>query len=247
MAEFELHVPDLDEHGKDYTFAVTRSWLAGTLEGVADVRAPAPGTPDGAMHVSAQKIGAEYLVRGTVDASLVADCYRCLEDVPLEVHAEVAVLFRPGPAAERGGSARAGDPSPRPGGARGPEPRGARPRGQEARAPERGGKRGARPAPDDAEELDLEGPDRETFAGDAIVLDGLVRELLLLEVPMQPLCRDDCPGIAVPEHVKGPADLFGDAGRPRTLGGALRSALGGGAPDGPAAAGGHAPKKRTGH
>lgn len=49
--------------------------------------------------------------------------------------------------------------------------------------------------------------DMETFTGDTIVLDGAVREQILLEVPMQPLCRADCPGIAVPDSVKGPADL----------------------------------------
>jgi uncharacterized protein len=63
---------------------------------------------------------------------------------------------------------------------------------------------------DDAEEdaTDDE-PSLESFTGDDIILDDLVREHVILEVPMQPLCREDCPGIAVPEHVRPPAD-FGE-------------------------------------
>jgi uncharacterized protein len=47
----------------------------------------------------------------------------------------------------------------------------------------------------------------ELFSGDEIRLDDLVREHLVLEIPMQPLCRPDCPGIDVPEAIKGPKHL----------------------------------------
>jgi uncharacterized metal-binding protein YceD (DUF177 family) len=30
---------------------------------------------------------------------------------------------------------------------------------------------------------------------------------MILEVPMQPLCRPDCPGIEIPEHVRPPKDF----------------------------------------
>jgi uncharacterized protein len=62
-----------------------------------------------------------------------------------------------------------------------------------------------------ADELDLTPEEiaQEFFVGDDIALDELVRETIILEVPMQPLCREDCPGIPVPEHVRPPAD-FGD-------------------------------------
>lgn len=60
-----------------------------------------------------------------------------------------------------------------------------------------------------ADELELtpEDLDRDFYSGDTIVLDGAVREHLLLEVPMQLLCAEDCAGIAVPPEVAGPADL----------------------------------------
>jgi uncharacterized metal-binding protein YceD (DUF177 family) len=50
---------------------------------------------------------------------------------------------------------------------------------------------------------------REEFSGHEIVLDGLIREYLVLECPMQPLCSEDCTGIAVPKHVQPPEDVFG--------------------------------------
>jgi len=68
-----------------------------------------------------------------------------------------------------------------------------------------------RPVPDELE-LTPEDLDREFFTGDRLVLDGVVREHLLLEVPIQPLCTDECPGIPVPAAVAGPSDLR-DVGR----------------------------------
>jgi uncharacterized metal-binding protein YceD (DUF177 family) len=231
MAAFALHVPDIDEHVKEHSFAVTRSWLAEAFAGLGDVRAPAEGTADGSLRITAQKVGGKYLVRGAIDATLVTDCYRCLEDVRIDVHAELAVLFRFGPTARsapvRGGSAImgprrdravAGLPMGR-GGTRSwvadPAP------SADLASGARGG--GARPA-FHVEDLDLDGPDQETFSGETIALDSLVREHLLLEVPMQPLCREDCPGIPIPEHVRGPADAFADARRPRALGDLLGAA-----------------------
>ncbi len=51
--------------------------------------------------------------------------------------------------------------------------------------------------PAEIDDLSPEELDREFFTGDVIDLANLVREHLLLEVPMQPLCREDCPGIEV--------------------------------------------------
>jgi uncharacterized protein len=59
----------------------------------------------------------------------------------------------------------------------------------------------------DEDELTPEEEDREFFTGDELVLDEVVREHLVLELPMQPLCREDCPGIEIPEAIRGPAQL----------------------------------------
>lgn len=50
---------------------------------------------------------------------------------------------------------------------------------------------------------------REPFSGHEIILDDIVREHLVLECPMQPLCSPDCKGIAVPAAVRPPEDVFG--------------------------------------
>ena len=51
------------------------------------------------------------------------------------------------------------------------------------------------------DEADLPGGDAEVIAydGETVVLDELVRDELLLAVPMIPLCSESCPGIS-PEH-----------------------------------------------
>jgi uncharacterized protein len=58
-------------------------------------------------------------------------------------------------------------------------------------------------------ELDDDELQEEPFSGHEIVLDDLVREHLVLECPMQPLCSPDCEGIPVPEHVRPPEEVFG--------------------------------------
>jgi len=65
---------------------------------------------------------------------------------------------------------------------------------------------GVRPVAD-ADELTPEELDKEFYTGDTVALDDLVRENVLLEVPMQPLCSESCEGLQVPEEIRGPADL----------------------------------------
>ena len=71
-----------------------------------------------------------------------------------------------------------------------------------------------RPEADEVE-LTPEDLDREFFTGDRIVLDSLIREYLILEMPMQPLCSESCEGIPIPAHVKPPADFGKEAVDPR--------------------------------
>ncbi len=208
MAEFSLDVNDLDDLGKDYSFPVRASWLAHELEGCPGVRPPPPGVADGLLEVHAQRSGSEYLVRGRVRATLVSDCYRCLEDVVCPVEASLTALCAPASPArvETGGRSEGGGRADAV--------------GRPARAPGKG-KHPSPPEDDDADDLASDELEREMFVGDAIVLDALVREHVILEVPMQPLCREDCPGIAIPEHIRGPANF----GEEESGGGALRAAL----------------------
>lgn len=59
----------------------------------------------------------------------------------------------------------------------------------------------------DEDALTPEELETEFFSGETVVLDSLVREHVLLEVPMQPLCNESCTGLEVPAAVRGPADL----------------------------------------
>jgi uncharacterized metal-binding protein YceD (DUF177 family) len=59
-------------------------------------------------------------------------------------------------------------------------------------------------------ELEAEDLDRAYYEGHELVLDELVREHIVIEAPMQPLCSPDCKGIPIPERVL-PKD-FGGAG-----------------------------------
>lgn len=183
MAEFELHVTDIDEAGKDYAFELSPAWLDSHLHDAALRHDPDFGP--GELEVHAQDNGGgEYLVTGTVRAHVLTECGRCLGDAKLAVDTTIATLFARAP----------GRPS---GGTHGGHER----RGQTERYERHAGQ--------DDEDDDLP---REEFIGNDIVLDELVREHIVLEVPMQPLCGDACPGIAIPAHLRPPADVFQGSG-----------------------------------
>jgi len=55
------------------------------------------------------------------------------------------------------------------------------------------------------EDLTPEELDVVTYSGDTIALDELVRDELLLEIPMIPLCSEDCPGMSPPPAFSGNA------------------------------------------
>lgn len=54
---------------------------------------------------------------------------------------------------------------------------------------------------------------RDYYSGSQIILDNLVREHLILESPMKPLCSEQCKGIEIPAHLKPPEDVFGKSAR----------------------------------
>ncbi len=67
-----------------------------------------------------------------------------------------------------------------------------------------------RPTGQDEVEVDPDEVSRDFYSGSEVVLDPMVRELLLLEAPMKPLCSESCEGIPVPEHIRPPEEVFGD-------------------------------------
>lgn len=162
MSAFILEIRDLDESGRDWSFAIGKEWLASAL---ADTEL-GPGGDDGRLRVHAQRNGSDVLVQGHLAARLAATCARCLGDVALDVDLAMTALYSP-----------------------------------------------EHTRPDDGEAIDvrLDEVSRDYYAGSEIELDPMLREYLLLEAPMKPLCSEVCEGIAVPEHLRPPAEVFGDA------------------------------------
>jgi uncharacterized metal-binding protein YceD (DUF177 family) len=58
---------------------------------------------------------------------------------------------------------------------------------------------------EELDDIDPERPDREFYSGEQVVIDELVRDYLLLEIPMQPRCDLgwSCPNLDVPEQMRG--------------------------------------------
>jgi len=66
-----------------------------------------------------------------------------------------------------------------------------------------------RPADSDETDVRLDELNQDYYSGSELALDAMVREHLLLEEPMKPLCSETCEGIEVPEHLRPPAEVFG--------------------------------------
>ncbi len=239
MAEFSLDVNELDEIGKDYSFPVKASWLVRELDGCPGMRGPAANTADGVLAIHAQKSGTDYLVRGRVTATVLAECYRCLEDVTCTVTAELTALYVPAPVGKAQPkivdakvsskvdakvSSKVDAKVSSKVDAKASSKVDAKVSSKvDAKASSKVDAKATKSAKadEDAEDLGVDEEENETFSGDKLVLDALAREHVILEVPMQPLCREDCPGIPVPEHIRGPANF----GEEETKGGALHAAL----------------------
>lgn len=167
MPEFIIKIQDLEEGRGEFAFPIRPEWLAESLAD-AKLRPPASPFPDaegvpgfGKLEVSAQSAGDDVLLRTAIRTRVLAECSRCLGDVPVEVDLHLHNMMSPA-------NKRA-------------------------------------PLPEELE-LTPEEVAHEFFSGDKLILDELVREHILLEVPMQPLCSDDCGGISIPDGVRAPDD-----------------------------------------
>jgi len=70
-----------------------------------------------------------------------------------------------------------------------------------------------RTSEDEDLEIDPDEPDREFYTGEQVEIDDLVRDYLMLEVPMQPRCDLgwDCPKLDVPEHMRSSSGISSGA------------------------------------
>ncbi|AKT39959.1 YceD family protein [Chondromyces crocatus] len=108
----------------------------------------------------------EIVVRGRVGARVTVPCARCLGPAQVSVDAEMALLLLPAKAARH---------------AEGANGKSSKSKGSADREPEY--------------EFSSEEADQDVYDGEIVVLDGFVREAILLELPSFPLCSEACPGI----------------------------------------------------
>lgn len=204
MSHPELLVPvaDLERGPKHITFELSEPWLRNALEGT-DASTTGPGELD----VTLSKNGGEILVRGHVKADLTMPCVITLDPVPVPVQTEILLMLSPrsGTAPHEDDGTGSRRPGKRRGKAEAPEARAEQPNrakavgaGAGALTPARGG--AGAPAAGKKREghweetpiLTDEDAGRDTYEGHEIALDSLVREFLILELPMFPR-RSDLP------------------------------------------------------
>jgi uncharacterized protein len=176
--ELEINVGDLDAGGKRYSFPLRAAWIRGVLE---DHEATATGR-DGTLDVRASRSGNDVVIHGSLKAELEVPCARCLAPVPLSIDETLSLLFVPGKVA----------PPPVAGGPESSENKRKATDKRDARDVKRARKKA------DVEEYELSAEDADTlpYEGEVIVLDDVVRDELILETPIFPLCSEDCPGMS---------------------------------------------------
>ena len=124
-----------------------------------------------------------------ISASVTLPCARCLKSTDIDVAGELGLLLVPGKAPTV--APDKDDPDAKAKGKRGKK-----------------GRRGAK-GEDDGHVIDPNEAELDTYVGDEVVLDHFVREAILLELPIFPLCSEACPGIgAVPPQAAPPAEAI---------------------------------------
>ncbi len=167
--ELKITVGDLDAGGKHYVFPLRAAWVRGLLE---DHEATTAGA-DGVLDVRASRSGNAIVVHGTLKADLTVPCARCLTPVPVPVEEAVSLLFVPGKTT--------------------PLPISAAKKTRETKPSKQ--KRST-----ELEEYEISSEDADTFPydGEVVILDDIVRDELILETPVFPLCSEDCAGMSPP-------------------------------------------------
>lgn len=163
---------DIDAAGLRLDVELPAAWLK-ERAAEADGTAVEPGRFEGRLSRSGR---ADIVVRGRVRATFQLPCARCLSSVAVPIDTEIGLLLKPRPAHEPAKAA-----------------------GKPTAAPSTGDtqakKAKRRKAPEPEYEFTAEEADEDTYDGEKVVLDGFVREALLLEVPSFPLCSEGCAGI----------------------------------------------------
>jgi len=122
-------------------------------------------TQPSVLRASFKKVSGGVLLEGNLDAHITAPCKRCLKDVTLDVPVAFTLNMVPESLARGEGVG-----------------------GQEETEEEKA-------AGERAGSFELEDADEVIFNGKTIDLDPIVREQVLLALPMSAVCREDCKGL----------------------------------------------------
>jgi uncharacterized protein len=249
----EITAADIEGAGLAVDMVLPQGWISAQAE---DAEARATG--DGHIRARLSRSGrADVVVRGTVTAQVEMPCARCLKPAIVDVNGELALLLKPNPspskakAAEPSRSARKSERGATAvGGAAGDKAHAEKAHAEKAHAEKAHGEKAhadrARTARLAEYEFSAEEAEHDEYDGDKVVLDGFVREAILLELPNFPLCSETCTGIS--PRLPGPRPSApGGNGGPST-GAPMRvnpfealKHLSGGLPKGPALEGGAPP------
>ena len=225
---FVVPVRDLDDGPKTLSGEISTEWLQSALAGTEAT----PADRAGSLELQLSKNGREVLVRGIARVPVVVPCARTLAPIPLDLAPEIFLLLRKaegGDRPQRPGAGSHDSASPR---AKSKAGRGKRERGDATRPDRTSGDHGTRAqhrqAPQQRQEgqhqrggwpedPELEPIDaaQDTYEGEQIVLDGFLREFILLELPMFPV-RQDLPSLPVEARPSGPDRQNPDSRAPST-------------------------------
>jgi uncharacterized protein len=150
---------------------VERKWLDAALGGTE-----AASRGSGSFDVTLNKNGRQVIVQGRVSAPLVMPCARTLEPVEIDIDAELLLLLSPAPVPVQSPVSKRS------------KKRNANAAGSHASASS--GQMAETGRSNKERVLSQEDAAQDFYSGDHIVLDGFLRESILLELPMVPLRSD---------------------------------------------------------
>jgi uncharacterized protein len=180
--EFQVAVRDLERSDQRRRWDISPAWIDWALR---ESDAKSDGSA-GSLEVYLKKSGPEVLVKGEARASVTMPCARTLEPVSVKLEAEIYLLLTPRRESKPPGTGKAS------------KTRAARAARKDLGAPD-ARVRGKEPLSGKAqdedaleERLSADLAARDEYDGEKLVLDGFVREHLMLELPLFPV-RSDLP------------------------------------------------------
>jgi len=170
-ALFIVRTADLERGKKHYDWELPLAWLQRAFEGT-DATIAGPGS----LAFDASITSRQVVIRGTAQARVTVPCSRTLDPIDLDLSAEVFLVLRPAAAVHDDSRMSVGSRTKKTSGTEAATKAAPAPKKVQTSRPE------VELSEDDAAE--------DTYRGDHIELDELVREFLVLELPMKPLRSD---------------------------------------------------------